>query len=237
GHPWAWAGRHRLPPRNAGDSIASRASGYYVVLESRRHSAEGRSAVAGVLIWAHPAVPDRGRSLTELFRGRTGVGLTIYPTGSAPDSPDIFDYKDSTSAGSRLLFTVQPVPPEQGSAKQLAYHEASRWVVWLVLLLAAVALSLSVQPVERFLLLAMLLWLAARAPVGSALGLRPLFSPATFFSTALGALSSSAGVLGLAGILLTMAGVWLWRRRLPRRWYGVLLGVALLLAAPYLISS
>ncbi len=237
GHPWAWAGRHRLPPESKGDSIASRSSGYYVVLESRRHSPEGRTAVAGVLIWAHPAVPDRGRSLAELFRGRTGVGLTIYPAGSAPNSPDLYDYKDSTSAGSRLYFSVQPVPPEQGAAKQLAYHQASRWVVWLVLLIAAVALSLAVQPVERFLLLAMLLWLTARAPIGSAIGLRPLFSPATFFSTTLGALSGSAGVLGLAGVLLTMAGVWLWRRRLPRRWYGVLVGVALLLAAPYLISS
>jgi signal transduction histidine kinase len=237
GHPWAWAGRHRLPPQSEGDSIASRSSGYYVVLEARRHSADGRSAVAGVLIWAHPAVPDRGRSLAELFRSRTGVGLTIYPPGSAPNSPDIYDYKDSTSAGPRLFFSVQPVPPEQGSAKQLAYHHASRWIVWLVLLIAAVALSLTVQPVERFLLLAMLLWLAARAPVGSALGLRPLFSPATFFGTTLGVLSSSAGVLGLAGILLTMAGVSLWRRRPPRRWYGVLIGVVLLLAAPYLISS
>ena len=237
GHPWAWAGRHRLPPQSEGDSIASRASGYYVVLEARRHSADGRSAVAGVLIWAHPAVPDRGRSLSELFRVRTEVGLTVYPAGTAPDTPDVFDYEEPTTTGPRLLFSVQPVPPEQGSAKELAYHQASRWVVWLVLLSFAVGLSLAVQPVERFLLLTLLLWLAARAPVGSALGLQPLFSPATFFGTTLGPLSSSAGVLGLAGILLTMAGVWLWWRRLPRRWYGVLIGIVLLLAAPYLISS
>jgi signal transduction histidine kinase len=237
GHPWAWAGRHRLPPRSEGDSIASRASGYYVVLEARRHSADGRGAVAGVLIWAHPAVPDRGRSLSELFRSRTEVGLAVYPRGSAPNSPDVFDYEEPTTAGPRLLFSVQPVPSEQGSAKELAFHQASSWVVWLVLLSFAVALSLTVQPVERFLLLTLLLWLAARAPVGSALGLQPLFSPATFFRSALGPLSSSAGVLGAAGVLLTMAGVWLWRRRLPRRWYGVLIGVVLLLASPYLISS
>jgi two-component system nitrogen regulation sensor histidine kinase NtrY len=237
GHPWAWAGRHRLPPRGAGDSIATRASGYYVALEARRHSADGRSAVAGVLIWAHPAVPDRGRSLSELFRARTEVGLTVYPAGSAPNSPDVFDYEEPTTAGPRLLFSVQPVPPEQGSAKELAFQQASSWIVWLVLLSFAVALSLAAQPVERFLLLALLLWLAARGPVGSALGLQPLFSPATFFGTTLGPLSSSAGILALAGILLTMAGVWLWQRRLPRRWYGVLIGVVLLLAAPYLISS
>jgi signal transduction histidine kinase len=234
--PLAWAGRHRLPPRIEGDSFAARASGYYVLLEARRHSVDGRTAVAGVLIWAHPAVPDGGRSLAELFRLRTEVGLAVYPAGTAPDSADVFDYEEPTTAGPRLLFSVQPVPPEQGSAKELVFHRTSRTVVWLVLLAFALALSLAAVPVERFLLLGLILWLAARAPIGTALGLQPLFSPATFYRPLLGPLSASAGVLALAGILLTMAGVWLWRRRLPRRWYGVLLGVILLLASPYLIS-
>ncbi|HET9464876.1 MAG TPA: hypothetical protein VFO71_05075, partial [Gemmatimonadales bacterium] len=237
GEPWAWAGRHRLPPHSEGDSIASRASGYYVVLEARRHSPEGWAASATVLIWAHPAVPDRGRSLAELFRERTEVGLAVYPPGTGPDSPDVFDYEEPTTAGPRLLFSVQPIPPEQGSAKELAYERGSRAVFLLALVTLAVGLSMAARPPERFLQLLLLLWLAVRAPVGSALGLQPLFSPATFFRPLLGPLSTSAGVLALTGILLTMAGVWLWRRRLPRRWYGVVIGVVLLLASPYLISS
>jgi two-component system nitrogen regulation sensor histidine kinase NtrY len=237
GLPWAWAGRHRLPPQSQGDTVASRASRYYVVLEARRHSADGRSAVAGVLIWAHPAVPDRGRSLTELFRASSEVDLAVYPPGTAPDSADVFDYEEPTAAGPRLLFSVQPVPPEQGIAKELAFHRGSRAITGLVLLMFAVALTVASSPLERFLLLPLLLWLAVRAPVGTALGLQSLFSPATFFRSVLGPLSGSAGVLGLAGTLLTMAGVWLWRRRLPRRWYGVVLGIALLLASPYLISG
>ena len=234
--PAAWAGRHRLPPRIEGDSFAARASGYYVVLEARRHSEDGRTAVAGVLIWAHPAVPDGGRSLAELFRLRTEVGLAVYPAGTAPDSADVFDYEEPTTAGQRLLFSVQPIPPEQGSAKELVLLRTSRTVVWLVLLAFGLGLSLAQAPLERFLLLGLVLWLAARAPIGTALGLQPLFSPATFYRPLLGPLSASAGVLALAGILLTMAGVWLWRRRLPRRWYGVLLGAVLLLVSPYLIS-
>jgi signal transduction histidine kinase len=237
GHPWAWAGRHRLPHRSEGDSFAARTSGYYVVLEARRHSAEGRSAVAGVLIWAHPAVPDGGRSLAELFRTRTEVGLAVYPAGTAPNSTDVFDYEEPTTTGTRLLFSVQPIPPEQGAAKELVFQRVSRLAVWLVLLAFALALSLARAPVERFVLLGLVLWLAARAPVGAALGLQGLFSPATFFRPLLGPLSGSAGVLALAGTLLTMAGVWLWRRRMPRRWYGILLGIILLLAAPYLISN
>ncbi|HVQ47776.1 MAG TPA: ATP-binding protein [Gemmatimonadales bacterium] len=237
GEPWAWAGRHRLLPRADGDSFAARTSGYYVVLEARRHSAEGRSAVAGVLIWAHPAVPDRNRSLAELFRQRTEVGLAVYPSGTAPESADVFDYEEPTTSGSRLLFSVQPIPPEQGAAKELVFLRTSHALLWLFLLTLIVALGTATGALERFLLLGLVLWLVARAPLGPALGLQPLFSPATFFRPLLGPLSASAGVLALSGVLLTMAGIWLWRRRLPRRWYGVLFGAILLLASPYLISD
>ncbi len=237
GDVWAWAGRHRVPPVAEGDSIGSRATGYYVVLEARRHSTEGRTAVAGVLIWAHPAVPDRSRSVAELFREGTEVGLEVYPPGSAPDSVDVFDYEEPTTAGPRQLFSVRPVPPEQGTAKQRAYGGGSRLATWLILLAMALALARTARPSERFALLGGLLWLAVRAPVGGALHLQSVFSPATFFRSLLGPLSGSAGALALAGSLCTIAGVWLWRRRLPRRWYGMAVGAALLLAAPYLISS
>ncbi len=235
--PWAWAGRHRLPPAVEGDSIGSRSTGYYVVLEARRHSGDGRTAVASVLIWAHPAVPDRSRSVAELFREGTEVGLTVYPPGTAPDSVDVFDYEEPTTAGRRLLFSVQPVPPEQGTAKQRAYAAGVRISTWLILLAVGIALTLTARPAERFALLVVLLWLAVRAPIGGALNLQPFFSPATFFRPLLGPLSGSAGALALAGAMLTIAGVWLWQRRLPRHWYGMLVGVILLLASPYLISS
>lgn len=237
GDPWAWAGRHRVPPRSEGDSVAARTSGYYVLLEARRHRPEGWTAVATSLIWAHPAVPDRDRSLAEIFRRRTGVALAVYPPGAAPDSPDVSDYKDSTSAGPRVLFSVQPLPPEQGGAKELAFERANRTITWLAILGLAIALSLATHPSERFLVLAALLWLAMRAPIGAALGIEQLFSPATFFPPLLGPLSGSAGVLALTGILLTMAGVWWWRQRRSRHWLGIAVGAALLLVSPYLISS
>src|SRR3954469_16044760 len=195
------------------------------------------SAVASVLIWAHPSVPDRERSLAELFRSRTEVGLSVVAPGAAPDSGDVFDYREPTSEGPRLLFSVQPIPPEQGAAKELVFHRGSHLILWLVLGSFIVALTLAATPLERFVLLSTVLWLGARAPLGSALGLQSLFSPATFYRPLLGPLSTSAGVLGLAGVFLTIGGVWLWRRRLPRRWYGVVLGVLLLLASPYLISN
>jgi len=237
GRPWAWAGRHRLSPEAKGDSIGARATGYYVVLEARRHTGDGGVVIASVLIWAHPAVPDGGRSLAELFRARTEVGLRVYPLGTAPDSADVFDYREPALVGGRILFSVQPIPPEQGTARELVFERGSRLATWLILLVLALGLSVAAQPTDRLALLGSILWLTTRAPIGPALGLQPLFSPATFFSPLLGPVSGSAGVLALAGTLLTIGGVWLWRQRTRRRWYGVLIVGALLLASPYLVSS
>ena len=192
-------------------------------LEARRHTPEGRVAVAGVLIWAHPAVPDRGRSLAELFRERTEVGLTVYPPNTAPDSADVFDYEEPTTAGTAAPLQRAPGAAGAGHGQGAGLRAREPAVTWLVLLVLALGLSVTARPLERLALLAALVWLAVRAPVGPALGLQPLFSPATFFRPVLGPLSGSAGVLALAGLLLTVGGVWLWRQRLaaalvrPRR--------------------
>ncbi len=237
GAPWAWAGGHRLPPTATGDSIAVRMTGYYVVLEARRHSANGKVAVASVLVWAHASVPERDRSLAEILRRSTDVSLVFYPPGAAPSHRDLFDYEEPTTTGSRLLFSVLPVPPEQGTAKELALERGSQVVTWLLLLVLGLAFSLAPRPLERYVVLGFVVWLAARAPIGAALGARALFSPATFFRPMLGPLSGSAGVLGLAGGLVTLGGVWLWIRRPARRWYGLAAAVVLLLASPSLVIA
>jgi signal transduction histidine kinase len=235
--PWAWAGQHRLAPLASGDSIQVRTTGYYVVLESRRHSAGGRTAVASVLVWAHPAVPERERSLTEQSRRRTDVTLRVYPPGGAPNLPDLFDYQEPTTAGPRVLFSVLPEPPEQGVAKELALERGDRAVTWLLLIVLAIAFALARRPVERYLVLAFVLYLAVRTPLGTALYAQALFSPATYFRPILGPLSGSAGTLALTGFLLTLGGVWLWRRRPPRRRLSGALAVGLLVAAPWLATA
>ncbi|HEU4588938.1 MAG TPA: ATP-binding protein [Gemmatimonadales bacterium] len=235
--PWAWAGQHRLTPLASGDSIQVRSTGYYVVLEARRHSSGGRVAVASVLIWAHPAVPERERSLTEQLHRRTDVALVVYPAGTAPNDPDLFDYQDSTTAGPRVLFSVLPVPPEQGAAKELALERGSRTATWLLLAVLALAFALARRPLERYLVMAFLLYLGVRAPLGDALGVHALFSPATYFRSLLGPLSSSAGTLALTGFVMLLTGVWLWRRRPPRRPIGVVAAMALLVAGPWLVTA
>ncbi|HET8634447.1 MAG TPA: ATP-binding protein [Gemmatimonadales bacterium] len=216
GAPWAWAGRHRLVPEAGGDSIDARTSGYYVVLETRRHS-EGRIVVASVLIWADSAVPDRSRSVAERFRRATEVGLHVYPPGAAPEhNPDIFDYFEPTTAGPRQLFSVQPVPPTQDEARERVFTRSGRTLLLLIALSILPALLLAGAPAQRYLLLIAPLWVAARAPGDALLGLGNVFSPSTFFDPLLGPLSSSSAALALTGAVLAMLALRLWYRSMPR---------------------
>ena len=237
GTPWAWAGSHRLPPRAAGDSIASASSQYYVTLESRRHSGRDRVTVANVLVWAHPAVPDRAGSLAERFRASTDVALAVYPTDSAPDNSDVFDYCEPTTAGRRCLFSAQPLPPVQADARALEVSRGGRVAAIGLLLVLVLGLVVETGSAGRWMLAVLTAWLLVRAPVGSLLGAGDLFSPASYRFNPLAPLTNSAGSLGLVGALLTMGAVWLWRRRLPRRWWSVLIGLGLFLCIPFGVSA
>ncbi len=236
GAPWAWAGRQRLEPLVTGDSLAARSTGYYLVLETRRHSTNGRVAVASVLIWAHAAVADRSRSLAEVYRRRTEVGLEVYAAGAAPDSADVFDYSEPTTGGDRILFSTRPLPPRQAEAREAAFSRGARVVAWALLALLLLAFVIGSSASIRLALLPVGVWLALRAPFGSALGIRTPFSAATYFLQSLGPLSSSAAAVALSGAVGAVLALALWRR--PARWSGAASAVAVLLiaAVPLLVE-
>jgi signal transduction histidine kinase len=237
GVPWAWAGRHRLPPETEGDSIAARFSRFYAVLESRRHLVEGRVAVATVLIWADSAVPRANRSLAARFASSAGVQHRVFAPQSVPRSPGIFDYVVPGPRGDRLLFSVQPVPPEQEVAERAIARQVEVWVGMAMLGLVAVLLVSTGTPAQRWLVLLGLLWAATRAPLGAAVGLEDLFSPANFRRGILGRLSSSPGHLLLTSALVLIFAAWLRGRHLGRRRLRIAIGSVLLLGAPYLVSE
>ncbi len=237
GVPWAWAGRHRLPPTVEGDSVGARFSSFYATLESRRHAANGRVAVATILLWADSAVPRPDRSIAARFGEAAGVQLRVFPPGTAPAARDIFEYTEPTTAGERLLFSVQPVPPVQSVAAAQTLATAARWVSVFLLLLLLLVLTNATASRERFAILAIFLWCAVRAPVGASLGLDTLFSPGNFRSRTLGVFSASAGHLLLTSALVMLFAIWLGNRprvRTPRR---LVLALLLLVATPYVISA
>jgi len=237
GVPWAWAGRQRLAPDAAGDSLAVRFSRVYAVMESRRAAAAGRVVVASSLLWADSATPRFDRSLAARFGQSAGLELRVSPPGEAPRTGDVFDYTQPTTQGDRLLFSVQPVPPDQEVVRRNTLQAAGWWVGVLMLGMLALLLAVAASPLERFGALAVLAWAFLRAPLGEAIGAGVLFSSATFLRGWLTPVTRSAGHLMVVSSLLLVLGIWLRGRRIPGRWWVVLPGVLILAGTPYLVAD
>jgi signal transduction histidine kinase len=235
GAPYVWAGRFRVRPDPGGDSIDVRLTPYYAVLEVRRQDAAGRRAVGTVLLWANAVVPDGDRSVAARFRERTEVGLHLLPPEAAPDISDVFDYELPTTAGPRVLFSVQFVPPLQAEAIARARQTASTRITWLLLATVAIGVLLVPAGLGRLLLLLIPLDLVFRSPPGTSLGVRDWFDPRLFASPALGPVSSSAAALMLTGVALVLAARPLGKLPLPRA-VALPLGGLLLGGVPFLLA-
>jgi two-component system nitrogen regulation sensor histidine kinase NtrY len=235
--PYAWAGRFRIAPRAKGDFLQVQSNTFYVVLETRRDLEGGRTAVASILLWSDPSAPDREGSLAERFRRKTKVGLSIYPAAGGPVGDSVFVYEQPTTAGTQQLFIARPLPPEQGGSKEAALAQSGFFISGLLLFVLVLAILIERSVAGRLLMVAALLWVFLRSPAGQYLGFSYWFSSATFYRSLLGPLSSTAGALAIASILVILGAIALWRQRLPVRWYSALAGAALLLVAPYALRE
>src|SRR5207247_1492972 len=80
------------------------------------------------------------------------------------------------------------------------------------LVVALVCLLLTTPPgPQRWLVALAAAWCLVRAPLGPALPLTGLFSPAAFYRPVLGVLSASAGSLAVLGVVLVLAAPYLVR--------------------------
>ncbi|HYK82507.1 MAG TPA: ATP-binding protein [Gemmatimonadales bacterium] len=231
GEPVAWAGRHRFVPARDTAELRVVITPFYVALEARRQTHDGGVAVGSVLLDAAPAAPDRARAVSAEFERRYGVALRFYAPGGAPAVADLVHYAPSGDT----LVSVQPLPPTQGEAKLAALAGTARRAgagLAVALLLLCVA-----APPGRWRWLAALAaaWCLVRAPLGPAQLPASLFSPAAFYRPLLGVFSTSAGSLTVLGVVLLVAAGVVWRRGLPRRWWGAAGAGLLVVAAPYLV--
>lgn len=233
----AWAGRHRIPPVALGDSLGVRFSPYFQIFETRLILADGSVVVASLLLEADAALPGGRQSLSERFRQRTEVGLEVFAPEDAPPSGDVFDYEEPTTAGPRVLFSVRPVPPSQGEATGTAVDLAGRIAISLGAAVLLFTLVVAATPSARYLVLAVLLWLISRTQALDAFGLEMLSAPALFFRPLPLGGSLVLGPLLVAGFLLTVLGVRLWRWQGARPPAARALGGLLVLGAPFLIRT
>src|SRR2546427_5439977 len=210
GRPWAWAGRHRLPPEPPAGELYARITSFYVLLEARRQ-AQDRVAIGNVLLAADSAVPDRGRAVAARFTEATGAALEFYPPGRAPLRTDVFDYciPSCTPGPGNLapdtLFSVRTVPPAQGPFKLAVLATGGRAVAIIAILCFAGLITVGGVG-TRYLALALAGFLLLFTPAGVRAGLETFFSPGTYYVAALDPLSASAGALFLTGAI-AMAGI------------------------------
>ncbi len=233
----AWSGRHRLPPRAAGDSLGVRFSRYFQVFETRLTLGDGSTVVASLLLDADPSLPGGVESLSERFRRRTEVGLEVFAPTAAPAGTDIFDYEEPTTAGPRVLFSVRPIPPSQGMATEHAVTAAGRLATLFGAAIALLAMPVAAAASARYLLLASLLWLVGRTGALDTLGFEALSAPSLFFRPLPFGGSLVVGPLLVIGFLLTVLGVRLWHWEGRRTLVAQVAGGVLVLAAPFLIRS
>ncbi|MGE5742925.1 MAG: ATP-binding protein [Gemmatimonadota bacterium] len=235
GLPYAWAGRHRAVPLPDTAELRAVITPFYVTLEARRQTPNGRTAVGTVLLDAAPAVADRGGALSVRFARTHGIGLRFAAARVAPSDSDVFDFCPTGCKSGDTLFSVTPAPPSQGDAKLAALAGVAGQAG--LALAAALALLLAAAPPGRWRWLVVLVavWTAARAFFGPAVVPPALFSPATFYRPLLRDFSASAGALLAVASLGLLGAAVLWRRGVARRWWGIVLAAALLLYAPYLV--
>jgi signal transduction histidine kinase len=237
GAPWAWAGRHRGVPESGEDSLSVESNPTHLGLVLRKPCDHDRQVVASLLIWTSPSDPGHANSVVERFRRATDVALRVWPGDLAPDSPDVFDYQYETAQGTRTLFSLQVVPPDQGAHWTLVAGRGGVRVVVLLVLLLLVAFLLAPPGLARASLLPALAWVAARAPLAATFKSGAFWSEATFYREFLGPFSASAGALLVVGAVGTVLAAAFWEAHPRRRPIGVATAALLALGAPYLISS
>jgi hypothetical protein len=103
-----------------GDDLTVQFERYHAAFEVRRELASGRVVLATGLLWVDPAVPRPHRSLLARLGAETGVELRIHPPGDATVTTEMFDYVLPAAGGDRLLFSVEPVPPDSSQCLRQA---------------------------------------------------------------------------------------------------------------------
>jgi two-component system nitrogen regulation sensor histidine kinase NtrY len=231
-NPVAWAGRHRMIPPPDTTELLAVMTPFYAMLEARRQTRDG-VAVGNVLLWAAPAIADGDRSIAAAFAREHGMSLRFFPAGLGPRDSSVFEICPPPTGCEHgdTLFSVQTIAPSQGNAK-LAELTRTAWWTRIVLGAMIVLLLVAAAPgTGRWTVALIGAWTLLRAPLGS----DAWFSPATFYRPIAGVIGTSAGSLFVTGVLLLLAAGWLWRRGMPRRWWGIAAATLLILFAPYVV--
>lgn len=235
GRPVSWGGRFRVYPATGPDELSATITPFYSVLEARQELG-GLTAVSQVVLDADSLIPAYDGSVASLFLAATGSRVEFINPRNAPEESDVFDYCIPSCSSSDVrpdtLFSVRTIPPGQGILKLRVSFAGGQRVVFLVLIAGLLLLAFGGLMAKRLIVFGLCL-LFVVTPAGSLIGFDALFSPATYFWSALGIFSSSAGSLMSGAALAVIAIVGLWRTSIPRSTITFFASALLVASAPY----
>lgn len=214
----AWAGRFRVPPDSLAGISGISASEFYLTLYATARQDSDR-AVATLLLSAAPPADRLSRPLSRRVAADARLDDFIFsaPGGLAGPGPVLrFEY-----LGHPLL-DARAAPLEIGEVVQ-RLHERLRINVGLVLSIALACFIITgwretraVLP--RLAILGVVLACVALVPLNEYSNFTRLFDPTVYFTSLAGALTASAGALGLTSSIVLLALLTLLRRgRRPTR--------------------
>lgn len=230
GNARVWSGRHVVPPGRDPAEARIRRSAFYVVLEVQRQRPDGGQAVASALLEADTATPSTPGTVAGRVQAAHQVAVRFDEPARGSGAERLWP------AGAPLV-AVRVLPPSREDALAALLTRSDRMAAWLAVVTLLVVATGTSSRGARYLILGLLPWLIVRVPLGQALGLDALFSPASFFSPLLGPFSHSAGALAVTGTLVFVLAVGLWHAALPRAWIRTGVGLAALLATPYIVRE
>jgi signal transduction histidine kinase len=234
----AWAGRFRAPPDSLTATTGVSASEFYLTLYATAQRGSDR-AIATLLLSAAPPADRLSRPLSRRIASDARLDDFIFSapgTGSTAGPVLHFAY-----AGTPLL-DARAAPLESGEVVQ-RLHERLRIDVGLILALALACFIIAAWRDTRAVLprlatLGAALVCVALVPLNEYSNLTRLFDPTVYFTSLAGALTASAGALGLTSSIVLLALLTLLRRgRRPTRVTAAAIVILVAGLGPFLLRD
>lgn len=215
---YAWAGRFRVAPDTFTATSGVSASDFYLTLYATARRGDVR-AIATVLLSAAPPADRLSRPLSQRIAHSAELDDFTFsaPGGAAGAGPVLqFEY------GGRAILDARAAPLQSGEVIQ-KLHESLRIDVGLLLGVALACFIIAAwretrRIVPRLAALGVVLACVAFIPLNEYSNFTRLFDPTVYFTSLAGALTASAGALGLTSAIVLLALLTLLRRgRRPTR--------------------
>jgi signal transduction histidine kinase len=235
---YAWAGRFRSAPDTLTAASGVSASDFYLTLYATARRG-GDRAVATLILSAAPPADRLSRPLSQRVAHAAGLDDFIFSAAGTTAGPGPvlhFDY-----AG-RPILDARATPLQSGEVIQ-RLHETLRIDVGLLLGAALACFIIAAWRETRAVLprlgtLGIALACVALVPLNEYSNFTRLFDPAVYFTSIAGALTASAGALGLTSSIVLLALLTLLRRgRRPLRVTAAAIVIVVAGLGPFLLRD